>query len=308
MAEKEESAITPTSGVTILEDLPMGSAAGKRPRESPGEENPVVKLRLETDSDEERTAAVPRYCEKEELMRRVHDSAKAISALVAGPGSKLNKADISNVAAYGHEILAVVAALNLRLAEAELQPPSYASAFRLPRREQAETIRKSESGPVLAIYPVAELENIKTAEDTKQLLKSAIDPASMQVQVTKVRKVGRAGVVVQTTSAESADKIRKAVPPTLRVTEPRSRKPLVALRNMLGDPSNEDIFTGLYEQNLRVRDPTWTLERLKKACRIAFRSRRDRPITTWWYWSAARNCEICWCQWIAFHRLGGGTV
>ncbi|GBP63878.1 hypothetical protein EVAR_39540_1 [Eumeta japonica] len=56
-----------------------------------------------------------------ELMRRVHDSVKAISALVAGPGSKLNKADISNVAAYGHEILAVVAALNLRLAEAELQ-------------------------------------------------------------------------------------------------------------------------------------------------------------------------------------------
>ncbi|GBP05078.1 Retrovirus-related Pol polyprotein from type-1 retrotransposable element R1 [Eumeta japonica] len=50
---------------------------------------------------------------------------------------------------------------------------------------------------------------------------------------------------------------------------------------MLGDPSNEDILTGLYEQNLRVRDPTWTLDRLKKVCKIAFKkSRRDRPITT----------------------------
>ncbi|GBP77291.1 hypothetical protein EVAR_31723_1 [Eumeta japonica] len=97
------------------------------------------------------------------------------------------------------------------------QPRSYASALRLPGRERA-AVRKPESGPVLAIYPIAEqLENIKTAENTKQLLKSAIDPASMQVQVTKVRKVGRAGVVIQTTSAESADKIRKAVPPTLRV-------------------------------------------------------------------------------------------
>ncbi|GBP96972.1 hypothetical protein EVAR_89949_1, partial [Eumeta japonica] len=37
------------------------------------------------------------------MMRTVHDSVKAISALVAGPGSKLNKADIS-VAAYGHDI------------------------------------------------------------------------------------------------------------------------------------------------------------------------------------------------------------
>ncbi|GBP63892.1 Uncharacterized 50 kDa protein in type I retrotransposable element R1DM [Eumeta japonica] len=291
MADREESAIfpprqslcrTPPSEITILEDLPTGYAAGKRPRESPSEENPAVKPRLETESDEERTAAAPRCSEKEELMRRVHDSVKAISALVAGPGSKLNKADISNVAAYGHEILVVVAALNLRGSEAVAtdQPQSYASALRLPGLERA-AVRKPESGPVLAIYPVAEqLENVKTAEDTKQLLKNAIDPASMQVQVTKVRKVGRAGVVVQTTSAESANKIRKAVPLTLRVTEPRSRKPRVALRNMLGDPSNEDILTGLYEQNLRVRDPTWTLERLKQACRIAFKkSRRDHPIT-----------------------------
>ncbi|GBP97345.1 hypothetical protein EVAR_103858_1 [Eumeta japonica] len=272
MADRDESAIftprqslcrTPPSGITILEDLPTGSAAGKRPRESPGEENPAAKPRLETESDGEQTVAAPRYGEKEELMRRVH---------------RLT---------YGHEILAVVAALNLRLAEAELQvaqakleaarasrtaavsggpeassaqPRSYASALRLPGRERTDMIRKPESGPVLAIYPVAEqVENIKTAEETKTLLKNAINPASMQVQVTKVRKVGRAGVVVQTTSAESAEKIRKAVPPTLRVTEPRSRKPLVALRNMMGDPSSEAVLTGL----------------------VAFKkSRRERPITT----------------------------
>ncbi|GBP96664.1 hypothetical protein EVAR_89989_1 [Eumeta japonica] len=260
------------SGITILEDAD-GLRDGKRPRESPGEENLAAKPRLETESDSEQVAAAPHYGGKEEMMRTVHDSVKAISALVAGPGSKLNKADISSVAAYGHEILAVVAALNLRLAEAELQvaqakleaarasrvaavsggseavvtaqPRSYASALRLPGRERAD-IRKPESGPVLAIYPVAEqIDNIKTAEETKTLLKNAINPASMQVQVTKVRKVGRAGVVVQTTSAESAEKIRR-----------RSRP------------------------RCGVRDPKWTLDRLAKECRVAFKNPVERPITT----------------------------
>ncbi|GBP47279.1 hypothetical protein EVAR_38043_1 [Eumeta japonica] len=98
---------------------------------------------------------------------------------------------------------------------------------------------------------------------------------------SKVRKVGRAGVVVQTTSDEAADKIRKAVPPTLRVTEPRSRRPLVALRNLSGDPSGEAVISGLYEQNLRTRHPEWTIERIKKSCRVAFKkSRRERATTT----------------------------
>ncbi|GBP05080.1 hypothetical protein EVAR_101339_1 [Eumeta japonica] len=194
------------SGITILEDLPTGSATDNAAKA--GEENLAAKPRLETESDSDPVAH--RYGEKEELMRRVHESVKAISALVAGPGSKLNKADISNVAAHGHEILAVVTALNQRLAGGAPGCAGEAGGGEGKPSDTGAAIRKPESGPVLAIYPVAEqLENIKTAEDTKQLLKSAIDPASIQAQVTKMRKVGRAGVVVQTTSAESADKIRK---------------------------------------------------------------------------------------------------
>ncbi|GBP63881.1 Retrovirus-related Pol polyprotein from type-1 retrotransposable element R1 [Eumeta japonica] len=50
---------------------------------------------------------------------------------------------------------------------------------------------------------------------------------------------------------------------------------------MMGDPSSEAVLTGLYEQNLRVRDPKWTLDKLTKECRVAFKkSRRERPITT----------------------------
>ncbi|GBP97323.1 hypothetical protein EVAR_103836_1 [Eumeta japonica] len=97
------------------------STTGKRQRESPGEENPAAKARMEIRADVERADRSGQSSSKEELMNRAHESVKAISQMVAGPGSKLNKADINSIAAHGHEILAVVAALNLRLAEAELE-------------------------------------------------------------------------------------------------------------------------------------------------------------------------------------------
>ncbi|GBP28871.1 Uncharacterized 50 kDa protein in type I retrotransposable element R1DM [Eumeta japonica] len=329
MADKDEASVftprqslcrTPPSGVTILEDLP-GSATGasKCQRESPGELIPAMRPRRDSEQREDEgdgdTAAgdesaerILRRASKEELMNRTHEAVKSIFSVVTGPGSKLNKSDTNSIATCGHDILAIVAALNLRLAEAELaaasakleaaravratgdggavasQTRTYASALKLAGSDKRATkeIRKPEAGPVMAIYPAAEQEDsIKTAEDTKRILKSAMDPTVMQVQVTKIRKVGRAGVVVQTTSEESAEKIKRAVPPTLRVTVPRSRKPLVALRNMLGNPQNDEVLNGVFEQNLRVKHPTWTADRFKAACRVAFKkSRRDRNITT----------------------------
>ncbi|GBP97355.1 hypothetical protein EVAR_103868_1 [Eumeta japonica] len=255
------------------------------------------------DPDVERSL---RDSSKEELLSRAHGAIKAIFGVVTGPGSKLNKNDTNSVASHGQDILAVVAALNLRLAEAELaaasakleaaravaacgepsvaQPAgkSYATALKLsgPARASAE-MKRPASGPVLAFYPAAEqADNIKTAEETKKVLKSAMDPTALQVQVSKVRKVGRAGVVVQTTSVEAADKIKKAVPPTLRVTEPRSRRPLVALRNLSGDPSGEAVMTGLFEQNLRIKHPEWPLERLVRTAASPLKSRDVNCVTT----------------------------
>ncbi|GBP63884.1 Uncharacterized 50 kDa protein in type I retrotransposable element R1DM [Eumeta japonica] len=318
--DKDEAAIftprqsicrTPSSGVTVLVDPPVMSAPGKRARESLGELLPPSRPRRETerseapaDPDMERSL---RDSSKEELLSRVHGAIKAIFGVVTGPGPKLNKNDTNSVASHGQDILAVVATLSLRLAEAELaaasakletaravaacgeqsfaQPAgkSYTTALKLsgPARASAE-VKRPASGPVLAFYPAAEqADNIKTAEETKKVLKSAMNPTALQVQVSKVRKVGRAGVVVQTTSGDAAEKIKKAVPPTLRVTEPRSRRPLVALRNLSGDPSGEAIMTSLFEQNLRIKHPEWPLERLTKNCRVAFKkSRRERATTT----------------------------
>ncbi|GBP79651.1 hypothetical protein EVAR_45760_1 [Eumeta japonica] len=157
---------------------------------------------------------------KEVLLERTHDAVKSIFGIVSGSSSKLNKSDINSVASFEQDILAVVAALNLRW-----QKPN----LRLLNRNQ-ETIKPS-SNRLL----VEQEDNIKTADDPKTILQNAIDPTTMQIQVSKVRRVGRAGVVVQTTFTESAEKIKNTVLPTLQVKEPRSKKPLMTLRNMLGN-------------------------------------------------------------------------
>ncbi|GBP65880.1 hypothetical protein EVAR_85148_1 [Eumeta japonica] len=50
---------------------------------------------------------------------------------------------------------------------------------------------------------------------------------------------------------------------------------------MLGNPLNDEVLNGVYEQNLRVKYPTLTTDKFKAACGVAFKkSRRDRPVTT----------------------------
>ncbi|GBP02261.1 hypothetical protein EVAR_61240_1 [Eumeta japonica] len=88
--------------------------------ESLREENPAVETRLEVCAGSKHTDQETQRDSTEELTSRVHESVKAISAVVAGPGSKLNKADINSIADHSHEILAI-AALSLRLPEAKLE-------------------------------------------------------------------------------------------------------------------------------------------------------------------------------------------
>ncbi|GBP24848.1 hypothetical protein EVAR_14181_1 [Eumeta japonica] len=266
---RQSNCRTPPSRVSVVEEMPTTLATGKRSRESPGETQPPTRPPRDTERSETQAEVDVerslRSADKEELIERVHSAVKSIFGVVTSPGSKLNKTDTNSLASHGQDILAVVAALNLYLAEAELatvsakfeaaravavcgeqgpaQPAarSYASALKLPGPARASAEAKRPAGsPVLAFYPVAEqAEIIITAEETKKLLKSAMDPTSMQVQVTK------------------------AVTPTLRVTEPRSRRPLVALRNLSEDPSGEAVISGLFEQNLRIKHPDWTIERLR---------------------------------------------
>ncbi|GBP97341.1 hypothetical protein EVAR_103854_1 [Eumeta japonica] len=169
MADREESAIftprqslcrTPPSGITILEDLPTGSAAGKRPRESPGEENPAAKPRLETEAMASDSCGA-RYGEKEELMHRCMTREGDLGT-GGRPGSKLKIRRISAVPQAKLEAARASRAAEVSggpEAVATAQPRSYASAPGYPdgtSRLTAETRRKDRcqsgqyAGPVIS--------------------------------------------------------------------------------------------------------------------------------------------------------------
>lgn len=73
-----------------------------------------------------------------------------------------------------------------------------------------------------------------------------------------VRKVGKAGVVVQTRSKE--DHLKET--------------PLVALRNVDSDPDLAEILPLLHEQNL-LDDAKWTLAKMKESYRVALKKGRE---------------------------------
>ncbi|CAH2065223.1 unnamed protein product, partial [Iphiclides podalirius] len=58
-------------------------------------------------------------CSKLELLDIVRNSLDNITSIVTSPESKLNKTDINAVGGCVREVLAVVAALNIRLSDAE---------------------------------------------------------------------------------------------------------------------------------------------------------------------------------------------
>lgn len=231
-------------------------------------------------------------------------STKGIMEAVKSKTSRLNKDEVAAIGLHTERISAVLVHMALRLAAAEnrataaekslaelasasasskqISPPppaiSYASALRLPRN--AEPLQmESTPGPLLAFYPAADNGDLKTAEETKAALKKAVDPAKLWVQVAKVRKVGNAGVLVQTTSDEAATRLRAAVPGTLRVTEPKKKLPLVCFNRLDGDPSFDEVLTALHDQNFR-EDPAWPLERIKKEATGAFKKNRSRGTAT----------------------------
>ncbi|KAL0809247.1 hypothetical protein ABMA28_011466 [Loxostege sticticalis] len=250
-----------------------------------------------------------------DMYERVHQLIKNILSVCTGTGSnKLNKAEINTINSYGQDVLAIAGLMDLRMLEAqaalrlrkatlqhqaaqiELLKSAPRKAVGAASGDSATATRPSFSdmvrsrnvqkpipaprGPVLAVYPAESNEKLKTAEDTKAELKRAVNPVSIQVQVDGLRKVGNAGVVNQTTSQESARRFREAIRPTLRVTEPKQRTPLVAVGTISGDPNPKKMLATLHEQNLQ-EDSCWPLERLQKEAKVAFKkSRRGSGTTT----------------------------
>lgn len=239
-----------------------------------------------------------------ELLERANRAVRGIMS-VATAASKLNKSEVNVISEFGRDILAVVGALGIQLSEKELVVERLRSAEASARRNSlvpsiaagaaagsgigpatfATVIRTgpdgvprsigTSQGPSLAFYPSEGNVELKTAEDTKKEVKKAIDPKSMAIGIRSVRKVGNAGVLVQTTSPAAAVTLRNAAPPSLRVTEPRRRQPLVAVNGVEGDPSFEEVIECLASQNLDSE--TWPLTKIRE--RTGAYRKKKMPLT-----------------------------
>ncbi|GBP83128.1 Putative 115 kDa protein in type-1 retrotransposable element R1DM [Eumeta japonica] len=228
----------PACWVRVLDDPPVMSAPGKRPRESPGELLPSSRPRMEmersealADLDVKRSL---RGATQEDLVERIHDAIKAIFEVVMSPGSKLNRSDTNSVASHGRDILAVVTALNLRLAEAKLATAN------------------------------AKLEAVRAVAASRALRSLRLSRAGLEGEESWPR--GR----------DCADNLSRSYE-----KHKEGGTTDAAWRNLSGDPSDEAVMTGLFEQNLCVKHPEWSLERLTKNCRVAFKkSRRESATTT----------------------------
>ncbi|KAL0809264.1 hypothetical protein ABMA28_011483 [Loxostege sticticalis] len=209
---------------------------------------------------------------KVQLLDMVHAAIKRI-AQVTNASNKLNIGDKTTVASHSQDILAVVAALELKYAELEhqltatklqaahaeldfskrllsasgpgpVQPaslpavPSYAGALKLPKGKAP--IPVPQQGPAVIFYPADEA-------------------------IKSVRMVGNSGIVVRTASNEAAQKLKAAAPPNLKVAEPKARRPRVALRYLRQNIAEPEILDSLHQANL-ADDASWSLEKFRASC------------------------------------------
>ncbi|CAH0404364.1 unnamed protein product [Chilo suppressalis] len=234
--------------------------------------------------------------DKLQLLEMVHKALKGIGSITKA-ANKLNMTDKGTVASHSQDILAAVAALELRLADAEHQAnavklqvaakeieflkqsacvsapqpslpqvPSYANMLKLPRGKAPIPVQPQ--GPAVIFYPADE--SLKSSEDTKRTLQNAIKPGSEGIRIQSVRMVGKSGVVIRTANLEAAQKLKAAAPPSLKAADSKTGLPRIALRFLRSDISEEDFLVDLQKVNLSD-DPEWSLDKVKQSCKVALK-------------------------------------
>lgn len=282
---QEKGVAPPVSGITAGAPgaVPKSPARpGVVPPPPPVSGGPAAKeLFPEEETDPLAAATVP------QLVSIATSSTRGIMEAVRAKSSRLNKEEVAAMGAYTERLAAVVTHLTLRLAEAEkrtiemVRDPILVAPMSMPATSYADKLRmgrRSVPKPAtpcqtLAVYPAEKDGQLQTAEDTKAVIKRSIDPKALGIQVAGVRRVGNAGVIIQTTSSDAASKIKEALPPTVRVTEPLQRRPLVAIVNVEGEYSGDQLTAAIHAQNLAAADQHG-LEAFRKECRLAFKKRR----------------------------------
>ncbi|VVC90129.1 unnamed protein product [Leptidea sinapis] len=271
----------------------MSQGAEKRPLQSPEELQEAIRRRLEPvasssrrelprgekEKEKEEEPKSMREQDVEELIELANTAGSTIMSAATGPTNRLNKSDLGLVGTQVQRLTVVVATLAGRLLKASEQSKAYRGEAGVPvvmeRETYATMLRTGRTatqpkplsmGTSIAVY-LSEDSSIKTAEETKAVLKEAINPHTMGLQVARLRKVGNAGVVLQIRNREDIEKIRKAMPANLKVQETGQKTPLVAILNVSGHVKDgEDLLGALRSsvRSLRLRilneedSMTWT--------------------------------------------------
>ncbi|GBP11399.1 hypothetical protein EVAR_92911_1 [Eumeta japonica] len=152
-------------------------------------------------------------------------------AAIFTPHQPLCRTPPSNVTVLND--LLVMSATNKwpRECPGEMLPPSY------PRRDAERSGKQTNDDTEGSPLTAAKTCCLRTS------LRAPWTPPRCRCKSRRCRKaIVRA---VQTTSIEAAEKIKKADPPTLWVTEPRSQRPIVALRNISGDQLGKAMILAL---------------------------------------------------------------
>ncbi|CAH2065206.1 unnamed protein product, partial [Iphiclides podalirius] len=109
------------------------------------------------------------------------------------------------------------------------------------------------------------------------------------------RKVDNAGVVVQTTTAEGAKRLRNGnrIPsnePTLRVEVSKTKPSHACLRNLDANLEPSGIPMALHDQNFKGSD--WTAEKIQNQCRVFKRRGFEGSTTAILEWQVVEETDF----------------
>lgn len=124
----------------------------------------------------------------------------------------------------------------------------------------------------VAIYPKDQL---KSSDDTTNLVKKIIIPEKIKLHVRGVRKTINGGVIISTDSKADIEKLKNTVQQSsseLVVDEPYKRRPRVIVIGVSASMPESEVLKCIYEQNLADKLPSLSLESFLSSIKLSHKS------------------------------------
>lgn len=132
-------------------------------------------------------------------------------------------------------------------------------------------LRPSNTSSV-AIYPKDQL---KTSDDTRDLIKKIIVPEKIKLHVRGVRKTINGGVIISTDTKSDIEKLKHTVQQSssdLVVDEPFKRRPRVIVIGVSASMMESEVLKCIYEQNLADKLPNLSQESFLSSVKLSHKS------------------------------------